>query len=522
MGERTKKLKKPFIKLIFSRFVITATLIALQVIFIILVFNYMGQYSKSFMTFVSIISVFVIIWIINSRSNPSYKISWAIIVAGMPIMGTLFYLYTHLNLNEKLPFMRLNKIIKDTSEYAVTTEPVKDRLKNVDPDFSKMADYIENAGGYPAYDNTKVKYYPLGDDVFQDMCDELEKAENFIFMEYFIVEEGLFWDTLLEILVRKVREGVEVRFMYDDMGCISTLTRRYDEVMTKLGINTRTFGRVRPFFSTHYNNRDHRKMMIIDGRVAFSGGINLADEYINRVERFGHWKDNAFMLEGDAVKSYTLMFLQMWNIGSWGGEPEDYVKYLDTDWERIPDLERDGFVIPYGDGPHRQDNVAENIYLDVINNAIRHVAIMTPYLIPDNEVLHALKHAAKSGVKVELILPYIPDKKIVNILTKSYYAELLRSGVRIYEYTPGFVHTKMVAADDRIAVTGTVNLDYRSLYLHYECGSVIYSNEVVADMEEDFSKTLELCREITMEDVKSKGLLFAVFSSILRVFAPLL
>ncbi len=522
MGEKTRKLKKPFIKLIFSRFFVTAALIALQVVTLIIVLGYMGVYSKVFMEACTIMSILIIIWIVNSKSNLSYKLSWAIVVAIFPVLGTLLYLYSHLNLNEKIPFMKLNKILSDTAGFAETSVPVKDRLKYIDPDFNKLADYVEKAGGYPSYDNTEVRYYAVGDDVFEDMCIELGKAEKFIFMEYFIVEEGLFWDTILDILIRKIDEGVEVRFMYDDMGCIGTLPIRYDNFLRSLGMQVKTFGKVRPFFSTHYNNRDHRKMTLIDGRVVFSGGINLADEYINRVERFGHWKDNSFMLVGDAVKSYTLMFLQMWNITSRPDEIENYGLYLDSDYERTPDRENDGFVIPYGDGPHRQDNVAENIYLDVINNAVRHVAVMTPYLVPDNEVLHALKHASKSGVRVELILPYIPDKKIINVLTKSYYEELLISGVKIYEYTPGFVHTKMVLADDEIAVTGTVNLDFRSLYLHYECGAIIYKNCTVADMEKDFSETLRSCREVTLADVKKKGVFFSLFASILRIFAPML
>ena len=355
------------------------------------------------------------------------------------------------------------------------------------------------------------------------MCAELEKAEEFIFMEYFIIQEGVFLNTLLEILERKAKQGVEVRLMYDDLGSANTVPRKYWKELQKKGIKAQTFSKLKLFFSTTYNNRDHRKIMVIDGKVAFSGGINLADEYINRVERFGHWKDNVFMVQGDAVRGFTLMFLQMWNVQAKRRDRHsDYERYLNVDIERRPDLENDGFIIPYGDGPHKQDNVAENVYLDIINNAKRFISVMTPYLVPDNEVLHALKHASKSGVEVNIIVPHIPDKKYVNILTKSYYPELLRSGVHIYEYDPGFVHSKMMVADGETAVEGTVNLDYRSLYLHYECGCIIHKNKVIGDIVDDFEDTLALCHEVSMDEYHSYGRIFKWTASLLRIFAPMM
>lgn len=517
------KIRKPFIRLIFSRLALIMIMFGLQLAVLVIAFNRMGSYSKIFMEACTLMSVIIIICIINSRSSSSYKISWAIIVAAFPVLGTLFYLYSHLNAGSNIAFERVRESIKRTEAYSRTTVPVKDRIKAQDHDFAKLADYMESAGGYPAFDNTSVKYYPLGDDVIEDMCAELEKAEKFIFMEYFIVENGVFWDRILDILKKKALDGVEVRFMYDDMGCVMTLPRKYPELLNEAGISTMVFAKIRPFFSTYYNNRDHRKITVIDGRTAFSGGINLADEYINQVERFGHWKDNAFMLKGDAVRSYTMMFLQMWNACAAKPESREQMKvYLEADSGRVPDVENDGFVIPYADGPHQQDNVAQNVYIDVINNAIRHVAVMTPYFIPDNDLLHAVKHAAKSGVEVTLILPHIPDKKIVNMLTKSYYHELLRSGIKIYEYEPGFVHSKLMVADHEIAVMGTVNMDYRSLYLHYECGSIVYKNEAVLQAEEDVSRTLELCCEITAESAEKRNIFFWTAAGVLRVFAPLL
>ena len=519
----TKKIRKPLTKLVFSRIVLLGLLTILQFFIWFVVFDKLGEKYTYFMEACAVLSVLVIIWIINSWSDPAYKISWALIVAALPVMGTFLYLYTHLNLDGRKNFEKLNELIEDTSQYAVTAKPVKDRLKKLEPDFHKMAHYMERVGKAPVYENTAVKHYRVGDDAFADMCAELERAEDFIFMEYFIIEEGLFLNTLVDILVRKANQGVEVRFMYDDLGSANTVPRKYWKKLEERGFRAQPFSKLKPLFSTTYNNRDHRKILVVDGKVAFSGGINLADEYINEVERFGHWKDNVFRIEGDAVRSYTMMFLQMWNVQA---EPKDrpyhFSKYLNIESDRIPDIENDGFIIPYGDGPHKQDNLAENVYLDIINNANRFVSVMTPYVVPDNEVLHALKHAAKSGVEVSLMVPGIPDKKAVNVLTKSYYPELLRSGVHIYEYDPGFIHSKMMVADGEIAVEGTVNLDYRSLYLHYECGCVIYKNKVIGDIVDDFEATRKLCHEVTMEEFESYGRLFRWAASILRIFAPMM
>lgn len=521
-----KKVRRPLIlvllKTLFSRGFITIVLICLQVYIIMAMLYRVDDYSKYIIQGFNIMAAITIIVIINSKSDGIYKMSWSLIVAALPIAGLVLYVFTHLSPADKIPFGRMRKNIERTSEYAKTTVPVRDRIMEQDEDFVKLAGYIEHTGHYASYDNTEVKYYPIGDDVLEDMCRELEKAESFIFVEYFIIAGGMFWDSILDILERKADEGVEVRVMYDDLGCMQTLPRKYYKKLRKKGIMSHVFSRIRPFLSTYYNNRDHRKVMVIDGKVAFSGGINLADEYINEYKRFGTWKDNAFMLKGDAVRNYTYMFLQMWDTSNKMIVSSSYDRYLNVDTERKPDTENDGFITPYADGPYQQDGVAENVYIDIINSANRNVDIMTPYLIPDNGVLHALKHAAKSGVDVNMILPFIPDKKLTNLVTKSYYKELIKAGVHIHEYKPGFVHTKLVAADDEICSTGTVNLDCRSLYLHYECGCLMYKNAAVADIAEDFNRTLEDCKEISLAEIKSWTFIFTVVTSVLRVFAPLL
>lgn len=518
-----RKVKAPFFRFVFSRTFLAAVAFILQLILIgYLISVRLGQ-TVTFLAEVQVlVSGIIIIFIINSRSEPSYKLSWSLVVAVFPLMGALLYGWAHFNIFEHRNFNRINSNIRKSRKYARTEDPIRSMISAEESrNFQKLTRYVETRGGFPAYSNTEVKYYSMGEYVFQDILEALEQAEEFIFMEFFIIQPGVFWDNILDILERKVEEGVEVRVLYDGVGCLSTLPYKYNRILEKKGIMSHAFSPITPFFSTHYNNRDHRKIIVVDGIVAFSGGFNLADEYLNLYERFGTWKDNAFRLKGDAVRNYTLMFLHMWNADADMDADEGYREYMEPALSRRPDLERDGIVIPYGDGPNNRDSVAKNVYLDLISGADRHVDIMTPYLIPDNDTLHALKHAVKSGVDVSIIIPHIPDKKIIYLMSKSYVRELTEAGVRIYEYMPGFVHTKMVAVDDIIAATGTVNLDFRSLYLHYECGSIIYNNVAVNDIEQDFSETLEECREITLGEIRNWNIFYRLIAGFFRVFSPL-
>ena len=346
------------------------------------------------------------------------------------------------------------------------------------------------------------------------MLEELEKAEKYIFMEYFIVEEGYMWGRILEILTRKAREGVEVRVMYDGMCEISTLTADYPKRLEKLGIKCKPFSPIHPFLSSHYNYRDHRKILVIDGKVAFNGGVNLADEYINREERFGHWKDTAVMLKGEAVESFTLMFLQMWNL------IEEDVRWDECGIKAT--AHSDGYVMPYCDCPLDGDKVGENVYVDILYRAKHYVHIMTPYLILDNDVETALRFAAMRGVDVKLILPGIPDKKTAYSLAKSHYKSLVKAGVKIYEYTPGFVHAKVFVSDNEKAVVGTINLDYRSLYHHFECATYMYKTSCITDIEDDFQETLAKCSEVTLETIKKEKLFYRIAGGLLKTIAPLM
>ena len=336
-------------------------------------------------------------------------------------------------------------------------------------------------------------------------------------MEYFIIDEGIMWGKILEILARKVREGVDVRVMYDGTCEYTTLTRDYKNRLEKLGIKCKVFAPAKPFVSTYYNYRDHRKILVIDGHTAFNGGVNLADEYINEVERFGHWKDTAVMLKGEAVKSFTLMFMQMWNVDS---EELDYNKYLS--YPTHPVEKARGFVIPYGDCPLDDDKLGERVYMDVLNRAHTYVHIMTPYLILDGEMETAIKFAAERGVEVSIIMPGIPDKKMPYALAKTHYKSLIESGVKIYEYTPGFVHAKVCVSDDSSAIVGTINFDYRSLYHHFECATYMSGTSCIEEIEADFNETVKKCRLVTADKVKDEKFRVKLMGILLKSIAPLL
>ena len=380
--------------------------------------------------------------------------------------------------------------------------------------------YVRDWAGFPVYKNTETKYYPCGEKMFPDMLAALEEAEHFIFMEYFIVEEGYMFGKILEILKRKANQGVDVRFIYDDFGCVTTLPAKYYRRMQEWGIQCVRFNPLYPVMSVIMNNRDHKKILVVDGKVGFTGGINLADEYVNQVKRFGYWKDTAIRLEGEAVWSFTLMFLEMWDYITKSQEA-DLEKFRPARYQ-TREFHTDGYVQPYTDSPLDHENVGENIYMNIINRARNYVYIFTPYLIPDDEILKALQNAAKSGVDVRIIMPGIPDKQIIYWISQSYYEPLLECGVRIYQFNPGFLHAKCFVCDDEVAVVGSVNLDYRSLYLHFECGVWMYCSRAVMQVKADVLNTLEQSEEINMEFCRKRPAAIRTLQSVLRLFAPLL
>ncbi|MDE7093557.1 MAG: cardiolipin synthase, partial [Oscillospiraceae bacterium] len=346
---------------------------------------------------------------------------------------------------------------------------------------------------------------------------EIQKAKYYIFLEFFIIDKGSMWEELLEILKEKASQGIDVRIMYDGFGTEFIMPMRYFANLEKYHIKCKVFNNFKPFLTSSQNNRDHRKILVIDGHTAFTGGINIADEYVNRKVRFGHWKDGGMLCKGESAWSFVIMFLQLWNL-----EEIDDGKLETYRPKEISPSNYDGFIQPYGDSPTDGEYVGKSVYLDIINNAKNYVYIMTPYLILDNEMITALGLAAKKGIDVKIVMPHIPDKWYVYSIAWSYYKALLKQHVRIFEYESGFVHAKNFSSDDNIGVVGTINLDYRSLYLHFECAAVLYGSQTVIDIRKDFEKTLEKSIEISLEDCKKRSLPKRIVSSILRIFAPLL
>lgn len=518
-------------KIVFSRTMITILLMLVQVLVLFSGFRWMNAYMNYILIAFTVLGAVLVVVILNRDENPAYKLAWVIPLCVIPVFGALLYLFVVLNPGAYGMKLRLAKRLHETEEYLHTTEAVKESLAAEDTGTARLASYIERCGGYPAYCNTKAMYFASGEEKFEQLLKDLKNAEHFIFLEYFIIEEGRMWNTILEVLKEKAAQGVEVRVMYDGMCSILLLPYSYPKKLKRLGIRAKMFAPIRPALSTHQNNRDHRKIFVIDGRVAYTGGINLADEYINEAVRFGHWKDAAIRVAGDAVDSFTLMFLQMWNVTEEGGEKYDtYLRknltYLSDEINSANQQDQDkqemGYVIPYGDAPNDREQIGENVYLDILYTAKRYVHIMTPYLIIDNEMMTALAYAAKRGVDVKLILPHIPDKKTAFSIARTYYPALLRAGVKLYEYEPGFVHAKCFVSDDEKAVVGTINLDYRSLFLHYECAAFLYRNKVVADIEADYRNTLLKCITVDMKYYEGLGAGSKLMGHVLRMFGPLM
>lgn len=463
------------------------------------------------------ISAAALVYIYNDPGNPDMKLAWMFPIAIFPVFGSIFYMTIVSQPGLKVMNGKLVELSKFTRQHVHPSREVWDGLRAESPHMGQLAHYLWNCDNSPVYENTQVKYYSLGDGQFPDMVEDLRKAEKYIFMEFFIVSEGRMWNTIHEVLKEKVRQGVEVRFMFDGTCALWYLPGHYHQQLEQEGIKCRVFSPVKPVFSPHFNNRDHRKIVVVDGKVAYTGGINLSDEYINEKVRFGHWKDAGVRLTGDAVERFTYMFLEMWNVSAKG--EENYALY-----ERPADArqEKDGYVIPYSVCPLGRERVGERVYLDIINTAHTYVHIMTPYLVPDHQMLTALTYAAKRGVEVIIIMPHVPDKKYAFVLAKTYYNQLLEAGVRICEYEKGFVHAKVFAADDAKAVVGTVNLDYRSLYHHFECGLVLYQNTQVEKVEQDVQETLQKCIEVRPEDYRRLPLRDRMLGRMMRFIAPMM
>lgn len=505
-------------KIIFHRVFFVSLGILLQLFILAVPIIWFARYVPLFYLAYIIIAVIAVLRIIGSRYQSAYKISWVVLVLAVPVFGGLMYLFYGGNKIGKRARRKMLRQEECVRIFMGHSRPeVHAVLEEQGGVASTQARYLEDASFCPPHIRTETSYFPLGDDMFVKMKEELEKAERFIFMEFFIIRPGIMWNEILEILKRKVAQGVDVRVMYDDVGCLFTLPANYDRTLRQMGIDCEVFNRYRPAVTLRLNNRDHRKILVIDGNVGFTGGINLADEYINQLERFGHWKDTGVMLRGEAVWNFTVMFLSAW----------DFARDMEEDFDQFrptlapEEVATDGVVQPYDDSPLDDRPVGANVYHNLISKATRYVYITTPYLVVDDDMTSALCVAAQSGVDVRIITPHIPDKPIVFELTRAHYQILLESGVRIFEYTPGFIHAKNFVVDDRFATVGTVNLDYRSLYLHFECGVWMSGSSSVRDVHADFLATQAVSQEISLEDAQQLSKHKRLLHAMLRAFASL-
>lgn len=466
--------------------------------------------------FLHILSILIVLNIVRSSRHLSSDLMWIILIMLFPVFGTFVYVLMLLSLLFGKTFRNIIIEQNKATSYYVQDKTIIDEIRMENPDYVSHLAFLQKEG-FPFYRNMDFKYFAPCEAGFETMLEELSKAEKYIFMEYFIIEEGIMFNSILSILEDKVKQGVEVRVMYDDMGSLGTLPAAYAKQLEKKGIKAVSFNRVSPIINTIMNHRDHRKILVIDGKVAFSGGANLADEYINKKVKYGHWMDNIICIKGKAVWSYLVMFLTNWN--ALRHEDFDYSVFKCSDF--VDESSYDGYIAPYAETPLDQELTGQSVYEDLLNSANEYVYIMTPYLIIDSEMVNTLIHTAKKGVDVRIIMPGIADKQIVHDIGTTYYAQLIQGGVKIYEYKPGFVHSKVFISDDIYATVGTINLDYRSLYLHFENGTLLYKSKKIMDVKQNFFNTLSQCKKIQMEDTHV-NIVKGLFLSVIRIFSPLM
>ena len=494
-----------------KRGIIVALGLFAQIWIAFLVYMFLIEHIAIISVFYTILSILLILSLIKSSKNYSYTLPWIIILIWSPLIGTILYVILGKNKNKSKLLKSIVKSDKESKKYLIQDKKLREEFND-----NGRLRYISDFSGFPVTSNNKVYYYPLGEEAFKVMLEELKKAENFIFMEYFIINHGKMWNSIVEILEEKAKKGIDVRVMYDDMGCITTLNSSYPKELEKKGIKCIAFNKLKPLAGIIMNNRDHRKILVIDGKVAFSGGINIADEYINIGSKYGHWKDNSIRIKGEAVWNYTVMFLSIWN--AYRHEDKDYNKFK---YNFKEEKNKNGYVVPYGETPLDEEITGEDVYLNIINQATKYVYIFTPYLIIDTDMINALNLAVKRGVDVRIVIPGIPDKKIVYTLSESYAEPLVKGGVRVYKYTPGFVHAKVFVSDDHIATVGTINMDYRSLYLHFECGCYLEDVDVIKEIKKDLVDTIKISHEISKEEV-TPNILKGTWQALLRLVAPLM
>ncbi len=498
-----------------SRLFVLIALAVLQVWFIMFLMSALESISEIVTLVLTISSLLLVLWVVNKKQNLGYTVAWVILILILPIFGmTMYFFFSQRKMNPR----DRSKVIKQYAKSIHLMRPRPGIFETMqDKDIRRQSAYIFNAAIEPPYENSEVRYLPTGEAFFAALLEELEKAEKYIFMEYFIIEEGVMWDPILEILERKAAQGLDVRFMYDDIGCASKVPSSYYKTLRAKGIRCEVFNTLKPILNSMFNNRDHRKITVIDGKTAFCGGTNLADEYINVTHPYGQWKDASVMVRGEAVFSLLVIFMNLWGFTS--GDDESLDGYHA---DIVPARDACGIVQPFSDSPIDNNYISESVFINLISRAKDYVYIMTPYLVIGNELSTLLATAATSGVDVRIIVPHVPDKKLVFMLTQSYYAQLIKSGVKVYEYLPGFIHSKVLLSDDQTAVVGTINLDYRSMYLHFECGVWMHGCPAIQDIRQDFDDTFAISKEISFADTVSVPWYKRFFRAILQIFGPLM
>lgn len=515
---KSKKTRaKGILSTIFSQKALVILLLLLQVVIYVLI---IGEYYMPLSIVSSVFSAFLIVFIINQNYNSAFKIAWILVITTIPVFGCIIFLLSRIQITRKFFNHYIIQKFEETRPFLKQSDITYEEVKHSNRYVANLSKYVYNYTGYPIYSGTTTEYFPIGELFFADLKAELRKAEHFIFMEFFIIDTGKMWGEVLEILLEKVNQGVDVRLIYDGMGSQTILPFKYDKKLNGLGIKCKIFNPFVPMLSSIQNNRDHRKIVVIDGHTAYTGGVNLADEYINEIRRFGHWKDTAIKLHGEGVVNFTMMFFNMWNYTNKSDE-NNYQEYFPHKYHP-ESFQSDGYVMPYGDIPIDDEHVGKNVYIDIISKAKDYVYIMSPYLILDSETITAMEIASKSGVKVKLIVPGIPDKWYVYVIAQSFYKELLDMGVEVYEYSKGFVHAKSFVSDDVVATVGTINLDFRSLYLHFEDAVFMYKSKSVLDVKLDFNQTLKDCRKIDYAYVAKIPYRRKLIGALLRMLSPML
>ena len=510
-----RKILRKLLRTFFNRNVLFIMMLLVQLIVLVLTVLFLSQHYLPIYLMLLGLDMILVVYITNTSENPSYKLPWLVAMLVLPVFAGLAYLLVKTDAGHRKLKRCYAERMKETEKYLPQNANVVQSLGELSASYANLSRYVQKYGGYPVYRNCVSEYYADGEAMFEAMKREIRRAKHYIFLEFFIISSGKMWNELLSLLRERTASGVKVRVLYDGFGTQFIMPRRYFRELEKYGIECRVFNGFKPFLSSSQNNRDHRKILVVDGSTAFTGGINIADEYINQKLRFGHWKDGGLLCRGHAAWSFTVMFLQLWDLE----QSEDVMQYAP---ESVLPASFDGFIQPYSDSPTDEEYVGRNVYLDIINNARDYVYIMTPYLILDHEMVTALGIAAKKGVDVRLLTPHIPDKWYAYTTAWSYYKELLQEHVRIFEYEPGFVHAKNFSSDDAIGVVGTINMDYRSLYLHFECAAILYGASTVKEIRKDFEASLDRSIEITMEDYRKRPLYKRCIGWVLRIFAPLL